>query len=247
MDTFERLHFVSTSQLMRILNCPRRTANYITKTHLIEPRFVRRISTPRGEDDVLTLTRFKEKSYFTLAHDLEVSWQMIFSSEPPAGVKVIALSRDPERIEIRTSKRPYTPDYFLGLEGENLDEHGRKKTCFYFCEVTKARPGTHGTRDLIEKCERYNDFFETGQFPDWLKKRFGYEKRDFRVLFSFPTTERALNFVADLAQRDFPKKGKFFAASESGIRGGKDFVGFYDRTWYSPKDHPTLHTLLEHI
>jgi hypothetical protein len=251
LDCFNLYHFLNGEQIAVLLGLDpekdRRTVNWFMGTHLAldkgertyapEDSFVRRINIGMGVHHVFCLPRFKNKGASTLTHDVAGSWKMIYAKlqAEAAGFEVIALSREKEEIQFHTALGKYIPDFFIGLKRGAVSN-------FYFFEITKSRPGTHaGTKDVVDKCQKYNAFYDEGQFPDWLRRSFGLQGANFRVVFTFPTDARARNFTLTLL-REVGHNRRFFGAEEEALH--KDVYG---SVLYSPKDFPALHSIAKHF
>jgi len=123
---------------------------------------------------------------------------------------MLACERRPSRIEFTVSiqndegvlkPRRCVPDFFVGLRN-SAKPAGRDEN-YFFWEVTNAKPGQHWKKenDIIQKCEMYNAYFDSGDFTDRLQKELQLDVGNFRVIITFPTEQRARNFVALFRQK----------------------------------------------
>jgi len=173
---------------------------------------------------------------------------MLVSANAACGIEVFVCARKASRLKFAVlvpdeegvMKRRYCiPDFccILNRQGSPKVESTR---C-YFWEITNAKPGQHWKKenDVIQKCEMYNTYFDSGDFVDRLQKEFHVEVRNFRVVITFPTEARARNFVDIFRSRGVAYPGRFFVTWKDAYR-----TNMYGSIFLCPKDG-SLHSFCD--
>ncbi len=252
LDAFQTFLFLKPEHLRQLFGRLNERTLRWDLMKLMNAGYLSRTRNNKDEEYTYYPPHIREKSPLTLQHTNEITWaQVLFhTGAGQRGFPVLACERRPSRIEFAASvrndegalkPRQCVPDFFSGIKHVGRPE-GRDEG-YFFWEITISKPGQHWKKenDIIQKCEMYNAYFESGDFADRLQKELRLEVGNFRVVITFPTELRARNFVALFRKKGVAYPGRFWVTWQDAYR-----ADMYGPIFLSPKDdvlHSFNHTV----
>jgi len=213
-------------------------------------RLLNRARKNKDEEYTYFPPSIREKSPLMLDHTNEITWVQVLLATDAAqhNLEMMALERRPSRIKFEAvmknrdgimKSRRCIPDLFAAVRN-TAKPVGQDMSCIFW-EITNAKPGQHFRKenDIVQKCEAYNAYFDSGNFVDRLQKEFHIVCRNFRVVITFPTELRAQNFIQILKQRNVAYPGRFWITWKEAYR-----ANLYGPIFLSPKDN-SLHSICD--
>jgi hypothetical protein len=247
LDAFHRFQFLKPQHLQWLSVAPlsERTLRF-DLVKLTNAGYLNRTRKNKDEEYTYFPASVREKSPLMLDHTNEITWVQILlaTGAPVHGTEILAC----ERREAQTGfaalmknadgvlkTRRCIPDLLCAIRN-TAKPAGRDVACFFW-EITNAKPGQHWKKenDIVQKCEMYNAYFDSGDFRERLQK----EVKNFRVILTFPTEQRARNFAAILHQKKTSYPGRFWVTWQEAYHRdmyGPIFLSVKDDSLHSFKD-----------
>jgi hypothetical protein len=222
LDAFHRFQFLKPQHLQRLSTAPlsERTLRF-DLMKLASAGYLSRTRNNKDEEYTYFPASIREKSPLMLDHTNEITWVQILleTGAPVHGIEIVASERRAAQIVFTAlmknadgalKTRRCIPDLLCVIRN-TAKPASRGAGCFFW-EITNAKPGQHWRKenDIVQKCEMYNAYFDSGDFVDRLQKEMHLEVKNFRVILTFPTEQRARNFAAILHQKKTSYPGRFW-------------------------------------
>jgi hypothetical protein len=251
LDAFRRFQFLRPEHIQHLFGCGLndRTLRF-DLLKLMTAGYLRRIRSSRDEEYTYFPSPIRERSPLMLTHTNEVTWAQVLVASGAAkkGLEMLACERRASYVKFSVSmqndegvmkRRSCVPDFFCAYK-DPTKPTGRDARHFFF-EITNAKPGQHWKRenDIIQKCQMYNAYFDSGEFAHRLQKEFQLAAANFRVIITFPTEARARNFIEIFRNRRVAYPGRFFVTWKDAYH-----ATMYGPIFLSPKDD-SLHSLCD--
>jgi hypothetical protein len=251
LDAFHRFQLLSPKHIQYLFggSLNDRTLRF-DLMKLMSAGYLRRIRSSRDEEYTYFPSSIRERSPLMLAHTNEVTWAQIRVASGTAkhGFQILACERRASRVKFAvsmqnddgvTKRRCCVPDFFSAHRDPTKSAGCDAR--HFFWEITNAKPGQHWKKenDIIQKCEMYNAYFDSGEFVDRLQEEFQLAVRNFRVIITFPTEARARNFVEIFRSKRIAYPGRFWVTWKDAYR-----ENMYGSIFLAPKDY-SLHSLCD--
>ncbi len=249
LDAFRRFQFLKAEHIQHLFggNLNARTLRF-DLVKLLTAGYLRRIRSNRDEEYTYFPSPIRERSSLMLTHTNEVTWVQLLVAVGAAkkDLEILACERRASRTRFSVSmpndegvikRRCCVPDFFYAHQ-DPTKSAGRDTRHFFF-EITNAKPGQHWKKenDIIQKCQMYNAYFDSGEFGHRLQKEFHLHVRNFRVIITFPTEARARNFTQIFRHKEVAYPGRFFVTWKDAYR-----ANMWGPIFLSPKDD-SLHSI----
>jgi hypothetical protein len=249
LDAFRRFQFLKPEHIQYAFggSLNARTLRF-DLVKLMTAGYLRRLRSNRDEEYTYFPSSIRERSPLMLTHTNEVTWAQILVASDAArkDLEMLACERRASHLKFSVAmqndegvikRRCCVPDFFCAHK-DPTKPTGRD-TRHYFWEITNAKPGQHWKKenDIIQKCQMYNAYFNSGEFVHRLQKEFHLHVRNFRVIITFPTEARACNFTQIFRSRGVAYPGRFFVTWKDAYR-----ANMWGPIFLSPKND-SLHSL----
>lgn len=249
LDTFRRFQFLKPEHIQYAFggSLNARTLRF-DLVKLMTAGYLRRIRGNRDEEYTYFPAPIRERSPLMLAHTNEVTWVQLLVAVGAAKneLELLACERRASRLKFSVSmsnddgvmkRRFCVPDFFFAHQDPTKPAEGDAR--HFFWEITNAKPGQHWKKenDIIQKCQMYNAYFDSGDFVHRLQKEFHLHVRNFRVIITFPTEARARNFTQIFRSRGVAYPGRFFVTWKDAYH-----ANMWGPIFLSPKDD-SLHSI----